>query len=181
MYKTHSIAAIVACTAIVPTLNSLKLVDNSNVYIVGLIFAGGILGALLPDIDSPTSKIRRIIRKLITGNPNPETNQSMPNHRREPHMPLIWAGIFAVLLLTVTQPMMLALIYGLMTGVYSHLAIDMLNPAGIPLFGPVNRKKVSIFFIKANSFGESVFAVCSIAFELYLLFGLNYIHKLLLI
>jgi hypothetical protein len=46
----------------------------------------------------------------------------------------------------------------------------MLNPAGIPLFGPIKRKKVNILPIKTNSWGENVIAVILVLLEVYLLF-----------
>jgi len=171
MYKTHSVAAIVATTAIMPTLNTLNLINNTEVLSVGLVFAGGLLGALLPDIDSPNSKISRIIRKALTGNPT--STKNIINHRRAPHMPLVWAVIFLALLYVTKNPITVAFIYGVAVGVYSHLAIDMLNPAGIPLLGPINRRKFSIFCIKANSTPEKIFAGLLVVLEIYIVFVLK--------
>lgn len=171
MYRTHMVASVVASTAVIPTLDKLNLIDNSNVLSVGLVFAGGILGAFLPDIDSPNSKIRRFIRKKLTGNPTPKKN--IINHRREPHMPLIWAILFSSILFFVKEPILLTFIYGLIVGVYSHLFIDMFNPAGIPLCGPISKRRVSIMFIKASSVGEYIFLFLLLGLETYMLFVLK--------
>lgn len=168
MFKTHEVAGVVACTAAIPYLASKGVVDNSDLVTVGIVFAGGVLGAMLPDIDSPSSKIRRIIRKTLTGNPH--TDKQIINHRRAPHMPIIWAAIFALLFNFVHNPYATTFLIGMAVGVASHLAIDLLNPAGIPLLGPFTRKKVHLMKIYANSTGETIFAWLLVALEAYLLF-----------
>lgn len=169
MFKTHELAAVVATTAIIPTLNNINLVDSTNVLAVGLVFAGAILSAPVPDIDSPNSKIRRLIKKILTGDPTPKKN--IPNHRREPHMPFVWMAIFAGLLSVVHGQYSLYFLYGTMIGVFSHLFIDLFNPAGLPLL-PFCKIRISIplIKIKANSFGEKVFSLCLIALEVYIIF-----------
>ena len=168
MFRTHEIGGVVACTAALPLLVNSELINAPDVLGYALFFAGGAMGAMFPDIDSPTSKIRRGIRKVFTGDPS--TEKRVINHRREPHMPLIWAVIFAVCLFFFNHPMANIFIWGMMIGVFSHLFLDMLNPAGIPLFGPIKRKKVNILPIKTNSWGENVIAVILVLLEVYLLF-----------
>jgi len=168
MFRTHEIGGIVACTAAMPLLIKVGIVPEPDVFVYGLFFAGGAMGAMFPDIDSPTSKIRRGIRKVFTGDPS--TEKRVINHRREPHMPLIWAIIFALCLFIFSNPFAETFIWGMMIGVFSHLFLDMLNPAGIPLFGPIKKNKVNILPIKTNSWGENIIAIFLVLLEIYLLF-----------
>ena len=168
MFRTHEIGGMVACTAAMPLLINSGIIPEPDVLVYGLFFAGGAMGAMFPDIDSPTSKIRRGIRKVFTGDPS--TEKRVINHRREPHMPLIWAVIFALCLFVFSNVFAETFIWGMMIGVASHLFLDMLNPAGIPLFGPFKRKKINILPIKTNSWGENIIAVLLVLCEIYLLF-----------
>lgn len=171
MFRTHEIGGLVACTAAMPLLINSGIMPEPDVLTYGLFFAGGAMGAMFPDIDSPTSKIRRGIRKLFTGDPS--TEKRVINHRREPHMPLIWAVIFAICLFVISNPLAETFIWGMIIGVASHLFLDMLNPAGIPLFGPFKRKKINILPIKTNSWGENIIAILLVFLEIYLLFFSN--------
>lgn len=171
MFRTHEIGGMVACTAALPLLINGGVIDVSNVLGYALFFGGGAMGAMFPDIDSPTSKIRRGIRKVFTGDPS--TEKRVINHRREPHMPLIWAVLFAICLFLFNNPMASIFIWGMMIGVASHLFLDMLNPAGIPLLGPFKRKKINILSIKTNSWGENIIAILLVILEIYLLFFSN--------
>lgn len=168
MFRTHEIAGLVACTAALPILNKLGL--DLNVLECALIFSGGAMGAMFPDIDSPTSKVRRGIRKVFTGNPN--TDKRVINHRREPHMPFIWAILFALLFFAINNLYVEMFLIGMAIGVTSHLFIDMMNPAGIPLLGPFYRKKISILPIKTNSWGENIIAILLVLIEIYLIYYL---------
>ncbi len=168
MFKTHEVAGVVACTVALPILTKYGLVNNTEVLDVGLVMAGGLVGAMLPDIDSPSSKIRRFVRKTFTGNPTPK--KQVINHRREPHMPLVWIILFALLFAIIKPGIATTVMWGIAVGVFSHLFIDMFNPAGIPLFGPFKRKKVNILSIKTNSWGETVIGWLLVLLEIYLLF-----------
>ena len=168
MFRTHEIGGLVACTVAMPILMKYGIIGEPGIVAHGLFVAGGAMGAMFPDIDSPTSKIRRGIRKVFTGDPS--TEKRVINHRREPHMPLIWAIIFAICLFFFNHPAAETFIWGMMIGVFSHLFLDMLNPAGIPLFGPIKRKKINILPIKTNSWGENVIAILLVFLEIYLLF-----------
>ena len=61
---------------------------------------------------------------------------------------------------------------GMAIGVASHLFVDMLNPAGIPLLGPFYRKKINILPIKTNSWGENIVAILLCLIEIYLIYYL---------
>lgn len=168
MFRTHEVGGVVACTAAIPLLVNSGILENPNILQYALLFGGGAMGAMFPDIDSPTSKIRRGIRKVFTGNPN--TEKRMINHRREPHMPLIWALILGVCLYIFKNSFATIFICGMIAGVFSHLILDMFNPTGIPLWGPFRKKKVHIMNIKTNSWGENVICILLIILEIYLLF-----------
>ena len=166
MFKTHEIAGVVACTAVIPFIDKMGI--EANILNYGLIFAGGAIGAMFPDIDSPTSKIRRIIRKAFTGNPN--TEKRLINHRRAPHMPLFWIAIFAILFFAFSNPLIETFIWGMAVGVASHLFIDMFNPAGIPFFGPLTRKKIHLMSIYTNTTGETVFSIILVVLEIFIIY-----------
>lgn len=165
-FKTHQMASVVTCTLAV---QNLAIIKNSELGILatGLVFVGGSIGATLSDLDHPNSKIRRFIRKLFTGNAQPTKSYS-PNHRREPHMPFYWLLTFGIIFSIIKNPVILMFLIGTAIGVFSHLLIDLFNPLGIPLYGPFSKKKVSLFFIKTGSVGETIFMLLLTGLQIYL-------------
>lgn len=125
---------------------------------IGVIFASGIIGGLLPDIDHPNSKIShklRVSSKLV---------HIFCSHRGLFHSPafyLILGGIIAAL------PQLKAysyIILAFLAGAFSHLLLDSLNPMGIPFFWPVTTKKYSIAKIGSGGVVDSIVGgICLLA------------------
>lgn len=94
--------------------------------------ASAAIASLVPDIDRCTSKLGRVVA------PASFLIQLVFGHRTLFHSPLLYlvaAGVAYWL-----RPEWILLISGSLLGVSSHLLLDMLNPAGIPLLYPAKRR-----------------------------------------
>lgn len=120
---------------------------KADVVSCGVFAIGSIIGALLPDMDSPTSRLGRcfpLLSKLF--------NKGF-GHRGLFHSPLflfVTAGIYWLIKIrfSVSNPY---LISGILTGMSLHLLQDMMTVGGIPLFYPFTQKKISIGCFKSES------------------------------
>ena len=91
----------------------------------------------------------------------------MFQHRGIFHAPLFWLAIFIPLLIFVPpaityesiRQLAIGGIIGFATGVALHLAADMLNPTGIPLFMPISNKKFRLARIVTGSRAETGFKI----------------------
>lgn len=92
-------------------------------------------GSVLPDIDIGTSKLGRHIPALSY------TIQFLFGHRGIFHSLLLWA--IPLFYLHFSFPEYQIFIWSCGCGILSHLLLDMLNPAGVPLFWPWN-KRISV-------------------------------------
>jgi len=144
--KTHIIGGIA-----LGTLYSMKtgLLPEATAITTGL----AVIGALFPDIDQPQSKLGRVIPFI-----------SIPiykifGHRGILHAPLLYL-ILGFLGLKFYNEYSFYII-AMLIGVFSHLALDLLNPMGIPLFYPC-KKKINIFSIYTGSAGETIIAILMI-------------------
>jgi len=93
-----------------------------------------IIGALLPDIDTPKSILGRFLRPLAA------YIERKAGHRQATH------SLLAVLILgLITMPLMYANLFcwiALFLGYLSHLLIDTVNKSGVPLFYPSSIRAV---------------------------------------
>lgn len=117
---------------------------NSSVMVI----AGSCIGSLLPDIDICTSKVGRIVQ------PASFLVQLIFGHRNMFHSPLpytlfFFGYIYAFLQSSWPAPWLMNAI-GLLFGSFSHLLLDMLNPAGIPLFWPFVLRRISLAPFKSG-------------------------------
>lgn len=159
-YKTHLTGGIVASTGVVTYSlgTNMALAERFGsipaLVSIPLILVGAVIGALLPDIDSPSSKARRFIRRILVKNPN--TRNGNPNHRGIPHTPIFWVVVLWFLFGVFTGPGSTLFLVGLSIGVVSHLVLDLLNPAGIPIWFPFSRRKTTLVPIRAGKMLEKV-------------------------
>lgn len=146
------------------------------------LIAGSALGSYLPDIDHTGSVAGRriaIVSYPIKGISNMfswlyrktklrffDSLSEMFAHRGIFHAPLFWGIIFALLFIympplvaSMVYDVVLGLITGVAVGVALHLGADMLNPTGIPVFMPLNNRKISLGKIVTGSSTESIFKV----------------------
>lgn len=99
----------------------------------------GALAALVPDVDTPGSKLGSAVRPVSAA------VNAVAGHRGPLHS-LAAAAVFAFLVgqawkaagLGVLAPLAAALVA--LAGFLSHLALDALNPQGVPLFWPFGKR-----------------------------------------
>lgn len=93
--------------------------------------ACSIIGSLFPDIDNTSSKIGQHTK------PASYLIQLFIGHRTFFHAPVIY--LIAAILITSAYPGTAIFCTAFLAGAASHLTLDSLNPAGIPLFWPLNK------------------------------------------
>jgi len=131
-------------------LASLRFMHTNNIYIF---FACILLGALLPDIDTPKSKLGSklgIISKAI---------KAVFGHRGVVHT--IWGMIVicGLFWLFISRTYSAALFLGF----FSHIIIDGLTKKGINFLHPVSKVRLS-GFIETGTAGELILIIVIIAF-----------------
>lgn len=140
-YKTHVagglfLAGAIGLAAQLPNCKTLPMM------------AAGGLSSLLPDLDIPNSKASRYgLNRLVAYPLN-----KLFGHRGFIHSPLLCGAITLVLYLC-RCPLWLWAGFGL--GFLSHLALDSLNPSGIPWFWPY-KKRFHLLNIKTNTMPEYI-------------------------
>ena len=125
------------------------LATNSNLppYLTLAALSLGAVGGLLPDIDHPSSTISKVLKPIsfiVT---------KITSHRGIFHAPLFYLVLFALTFWICPAKYQ---IWGnvLFCGIASHLILDFLNSAGIPLFFPLDKEKRNLLRIKTNGAGE---------------------------
>jgi inner membrane protein len=121
---------------------------------IGLIVAGpigagaGVIGALLPDIDHPNSKISRVIKLPL---------YLAFTHRGILHSGLLCAIVFALALVVPPEAYRL---YALAAaaGWLSHITLDAATISGVPLLWPV-RFKLSLLPLRTGGIVEQLIAI----------------------
>lgn len=106
-----------------------------------------VVGSLAPDIDLATSKLGHktgLISKVI---------DALFGHRTVCHSPLLLAVIY--FLMSRTWPDALPYVLSFIIGATSHLVLDLLNHAGIPLLWPIP-KRFRLLGIKSRGPGEII-------------------------
>lgn len=158
--KTHKVGGICAgvCTAVL-LAPKLELTASPTLAVAGLLF-GSLFGSLLPDIDHPNSTISHkmpLLSKVIT---------TFFGHRGMTHTFLVlflttFLGLFSTVYMPVVlQTTMVAFFIGYAAGYASHLFLDALTPAGIPVFFPFYRKNVRLAHIRTGSHDGFVSFLC---------------------
>lgn len=104
--------------------------------------AASSLAALVPDIDTPESKIGKLVPPLSFA------LNKIFGHRNFFHS--VWAVLAVYVLLKMFWPLMAA---PAAVGYASHIVLDMLNPAGVRLFWPL-RLNVAFPLVTAGSLLE---------------------------
>ena len=137
--------------AITTSLAYSILVSVQGVEVV----AGAVCSCMIPDIDQ---KIKWL------------------GHRRQTHSILFLAMFW---LLWMLYPSGVTI--GMIMGIWSHMAIDMLNSKGIELYYPFNTKNYSLCSLKYNGIGEKIIRYVSVGASLGMigLLGKNMIGGLI--
>ena len=145
--KTHMAAGAAAAIG-------LYTLTTKTIYIPHiLLYTGlGMLGGLLPDIDHPNSKISHQLKpvsKVVT---------LFCKHRGFMHAPALYLILWALLMtLCPPGPVQVWASY-ILVGAASHLLLDFLNPGGIPIFFPIEKKHQHLLSIKTGGILENVLA-----------------------
>lgn len=152
--KTHFVGGLALGFATYHLFNFDTTLVNSALW-----FGACGLGALLPDIDhchAPISKVLFPISWVI---------RKKWSHRTATHS-LLFLIIATLLVLVCTRN--IYVIMGIFTGVLSHLMMDMLNPTGVPLFYPFNKKKYRIAKVRTGGDSEptALMVFCLMMFTL---------------
>lgn len=157
-YKTH-IAGAACLTALWSSSKRLPA-DSSLLYV-----AIAASAAVLPDIDCAGSWVSRRLKcpgsaiRLFT------------SHRGILHAPAFWLIVCAVL---ASSSRLAAYLTPFGIGVYSHMLLDAMTPAGIPLFWPLSRRKIHFLKIAAGSGWELILrAALWICLAWLIFFSLN--------
>lgn len=115
------------------------------------------VSAVIPDIDIPGSKITKIRGLKWIAKPLSILINKLGGHRGVFHAPLLYIAL-SILLMFLHAPAFL--VQGFLLGTLSHILLDAFNPAGVPLFWPLSKKRVHVGNIKTESFGESIVYIC---------------------
>jgi inner membrane protein len=166
--KTHAVAAVTAAAYLgcIPSFTPETFVKST------VLIATAIIGGLLPDVDEPKSKMGNAIPYGRSGRIALAFDCFVVWYWTRDKWALIVAAIFLALAMiphrSITHSLFaLALAYmvtkGLaspyqkifLIGYASHLALDIINPRGIPLLWPWN-KHLSVSLVTTGSLGETV-------------------------
>jgi len=124
-----------------------------------LAIAGTALGSLLPDIDHRNSTISHAVKPVGV------VVSAVAGHRKLLHNAAFYAAVFAALFILKRDVAMLCV--PLFIGIATHLFLDALNPAGIPVF----KWRLHLAKIRTGSTTDRAVRVfCSILAEYYLIF-----------
>lgn len=141
--KTHKLGG--ACVGAIAggiLLESPYTADK--MILAGILFSGAIIGSLMPDIDHTGSTIGHKL-KLASN-----IISNLFGHRGITHAPIIHILITVMLLLLggtlndFPKLMYISFVIGLFIGGISHLILDSMTIAGIPLLYPFIKKKYRI-------------------------------------
>ncbi|MCL1949160.1 MAG: metal-dependent hydrolase [Turicibacter sp.] len=127
---------------------------GSRLFMITLFCLSTTIGALIPDIDSPSSLLGRFFPWLS------RFIAKVFKHRTLTHSLLsIFAFLYLLSLrgrLDYGESFYTIVVLGLMVGHISHILLDLLTPQGVLLFFPLPFK-VSIGRIKTGALGETLF------------------------
>lgn len=144
--KTHLAGGLVAGIAYCGAFSTgLIPVEEPDILGYPICLGLSLLGSIMPDIDLPTSKAAqaaslpaRIINIFF-------------GHRTLTHSPFIVILMFLAFRTYIPQYMVLVLAF--LVGWSSHILLDALNKAGVPLFYPYT-KRFHLMSIRIRSAGE---------------------------
>lgn len=144
MAKTHCLFGIL-CVAITAETG---VIEGGAVA-----FGLGVFGALLPDIDCPTSTIGRRVLPVST------LLSCIWGHRTLTHS-MAGIAVWLIALMALWGGAAMPYLAPLTIGYCSHLFLDWLTPSGLMLMWPQKRRfRCPVFLIQTGSFFEAAFAL----------------------
>lgn len=146
--KTHALCGTVTMLAITAVnLSGFQLDGHTYLPAIGLLSVAA--GSYMPDIDIHRSRLgqqHKFISKHLT-------------HRGITHTLLFPLVLTVVMLMTAAAkiPVLPDLIFGYTVGWVAHIAADLCNRKGVPLFWPFYKKRVHIATFLTGSWQEGAF------------------------
>lgn len=172
--KTHRVGGAIAGALVIH-------ISGYNLDVAACTMVGAIFGSLLPDIDHPKSTIsiklwfvswplmilKQIIKMATSGLSKKKQRNisSMLGHRGITHSLLACISVLVAAIAIgafiqvkgngngSTEGYYIAFAIGILAGMVSHLALDMLSN-GVPLLCPISYKRVGVKWIKTGSIQE---------------------------
>lgn len=170
MGVSHEIGAAMICVYLSPVVVNLSgaTSDKDKMIATNLFAAGAMVGALLPDADTPQSTLGRIlfpiawpiylIRWLIKTFYRSKYVDMILGHRGITHYPSFWM-VLLIPLMIFSVPFTRMLCIGLFFGVLSHLILDYIA-GGLRLLMPFSKKKYKTKWnIKTGGIAEAFISV----------------------
>lgn len=165
-YITHSLGGVAVGMAVLGTTGIGDPIQQTT------IMGAAVLGALFPDIDHKQSWMGHkapIVAEIVSG---------LFKHRGFLHTPVFIMAVWTVLTIGMQiwlespDELYVALLFrnAFISGMLSHLILDILNIQGIMWLWPVSKKRQHILSIRTGSLGETVACAALGA----VLFGLHY-------
>lgn len=135
--RIHVASAVTAAFGINTLANSMSLESN----LIAL-FAGSIVGSIIPDIDTPKSRIGKILRPIST------IIKKTVGHRTFFHS-FLFTAIVGIILALFNY----SLGIGFVVGMLSHILLDILTPGtyGVAILYPFYKKRMFVMAYKPAS------------------------------
>ena len=163
--RTH--VAFALCVASVGVMGYEHITAPMSHKDLILFFGGVAIGALLPDIDEPQSRIGKATPMVS------HAFKSLFGHRGATHTLLFPLAVGAALyFLFLALSWNLAALLGLVLGCYLHIAGDMLTKSGCPIYLPFNKKNIGLLpyalrFRTGSAIDRGIANLCITLFALY--------------
>lgn len=145
---THMLGGALAAGAVAAFMP-----ETTTVVPVIVSMGMGAVGGLIPDIDHAHSKISKALW------PIGEITSRIFTHRGVLHAPILYILLLVAWTLFVNNVTILVCGTMVFAGIASHLVLDCLNPTGIPLLYPLERKRYHFARIRTGGSMESAVRV----------------------
>lgn len=153
-YKTHVLGGVGTAAVLAAVMP--EAVTGTAGAIIAM-SSGAVIGSLFPDIDHQNSYLGKRVKPISF------LVRLAFGHRGVTHAPAVLLALTGGLLFISRMlgggPMFTALLIGFLAGALSHVLLDALTPAGVPLLYPFKKKSVNLAGIRTGSFGETIFGV----------------------
>lgn len=166
-YKTHVAGGILAGVSTVAMASTITGIDMSKPESIAIYMGASIIGSLFPDLDhrgSYISKKLKITSALFS---------NLFSHRGATHSPLIMLPFIALIYLVASLFITSSyLIWGMMAfyiGILSHILLDWLTKAGVPIAFPISKKKHSLLRLPSGGIMETIVFLSCVGTTSYLL------------
>ena len=186
MGKTHQTAAVAVALLSAPCISQV-IMPSKPISSTIVLVSTAMIGALLPDGDTPKSKLGRklffllfpyyllqwFVKVLSLFIPRLRKASKVLGHRGVAHDPCLWLAFslpFFLYCIAREERSWLIGLIGLMIGVFSHLFLDYLS-GGIPAYLFKKGRLKAPIFIETGSVGEMIFFFLLLCVDVMLIKG----------